>query len=216
MIRLLVVDDHAVVRHGLRQILEAQSDIRVEAEAKDGDEALAALLARPVDAVILDIGLPGRNGLEVLGEIRRVRPGLPVLVLSMYPEDQLALRMLKAGAAGYLMKETVPDELVSAVRRVLRGRRYVSETLAEMLAAGAGTDPGPDHERLSDREFDVFLRLAAGERPKEIGAALGLSVKTVSTHRSRILEKLGLRTNADLTLYAASHGLLKRPPGPDK
>ena len=209
MIRVLVADDHAVVRRGLKQILNEEKDIAAVGEAADGMGALAALSAARWDVVVLDLSLPDHNGLEVLAEIRKRWRNLPVLILSMHPEDQLAVRALRAGAAGYITKETAPEELVKAIRWVVAGRRYVSPTLAEHLALSL--DPGSQavpHESLSDREFAVFLKLAEGRRLKEIAGELGLSIKTVSTYRTRILEKMGFESNAQLTLYAASHRLI--------
>jgi two-component system invasion response regulator UvrY len=209
MIRVLVVDDHAVVRRGLKQILNEEKDIVAVGEAADGMGALAALAAARWDVVVLDLSLPDHNGLEVLGEIRKRWRNLPVLILSMHPEDQLAVRALRAGASGYITKETAPEELVKAIRWVVAGRRYISATLAEHLASSleAGSQ-GLPHETLSDREFAVFLKLAEGRRLKEIAGELALSIKTVSTYRTRILEKMGFESNAQLTLYAASHRLI--------
>ncbi len=207
MIRVLIADDHAIVRRGLRQILSEERDLVVEAEAGSGDELLRALAQYSVDVVVLDLSMPGRNGLEVLADVRRERPKLPVLILSMHREDQLAVRALAAGAAGYVSKDSAPVELLQAIRKVVRGGRYVSETLAESLALQLQEAP-PDVARLSDREFEVLRQLAAGRRVKEIAADLALSSKTVSTYRARILEKLELRTNADLTLFAAARGLV--------
>ena len=212
MINLLIVDDHAVVRRGLRQILQDEPGLSVQAEAADGYEALKAVRARAFDVVVLDVSMPGRNGLEVLEEIRRERPALPVLILSVHPEEQLALRLLKAGAAGYLSKDSAPEELVTAIRRVAKGGKYMSATLADRLVQHLQTPAAePRHESLSDREFEVLLGLAGGQRIKEIAARHNLSVKTVSTYRARVLRKLGVQSNAELTLYAARQGLIAPP-----
>jgi DNA-binding NarL/FixJ family response regulator len=205
-VRLLVVDDHAVVRRGLVQILKDQRRPTAVREAGTAAEAIAVVRQRRFDAVILDLTLPDRNGIEVLTEIGRLRPRLPVLILSMHPEDQFAVRALKAGAAGYITKESAPAELTRAVRHVMAGGRYVSADLERRLRAPASVP----HTLLSARELGVFLRLAEGRRLKEIGAELSLSIKTISTYRTRVLKKLGCETNAQLTLYAIDQGLLVR------
>ncbi|HXO21335.1 MAG TPA: response regulator transcription factor [Thermoanaerobaculia bacterium] len=203
MTRILLADDHAVVRLGLKQILEAAIPGAVFGEAADGEEVLATARAGGWDVLILDISLPGRSGLDVLKELRETRPALPVLVLSMYPEEQFAVRVLRAGAAGYLAKRTAAADLVTAVKRVLAGRKYVSPSLAERLAGEIGLASGrAPHELLSDREFQVFRLLAAGATVTAIARELGLSVTTISTYRTRILEKMGMTTNADLVQYA--------------
>jgi DNA-binding NarL/FixJ family response regulator len=209
--RVLVVDDHAIVRRGLRQILAEAKGIDAVSEANDAASAIAAVEKGSFDVVVLDVSLPDRSGIEVLAEIRARRPRLPVLILSVHPEDQLAVRALRAGASGYISKESAPEELVTALRRVTSGHRYVSPSLAEKLADGLHPEAaGPLHGRLSDREFAVFLNLAQGKRLKEIAGELGLSIKTVSTYRTRILGKLGFESNAQLTLYAAREGLIER------
>lgn len=206
--RLLLVDDHAVVRRGVRAILEdniAGVDVH---EAGNGDEALAAL-THNFDAVVLDLAMPGRDGLDLLAEIKHRHPTLPVLVMSLHSEEQFAVRALRAGAAGYLTKSTAPEQLVAAVTKVLRGSRYISESLAQRLAAGlAAPVPATPHERLSDRELDVMRGLASGRSVSEIAAQMHLSVKTVSTYRTRLLEKMGMSTNAELTRYALEAGLV--------
>jgi two-component system, NarL family, invasion response regulator UvrY len=210
MIRALIADDHAVVRQGLRQILQETSDMQVTGEAATGPEALERARGDSYDVVVLDITLPGRSGFEVLKELRVERPELPVLVLSMHAEEQFAVRLLKAGAAGYLNKETAPEELVKAIRKVVAGGRYVSPTLAEKLAfeIDAGSDKLA-HETLSDREFQVMRMLASGKTVKEIAAELSLSVKTISTYRARILAKMNLHTNAELIHYAITNQLVE-------
>ncbi len=209
MIRVLVADDHAVVRRGLRQILAETRDIGIAGEASTADEVRRMVREVPCDVVVLDISFPGGSGIELLGEIRRERPRLPVLILTMFSEEQYAVRAIKAGAAGFLTKESAPDKLVEAVRKVAGGGRWVSAELAETLASlVAGEGSGAPHERLSDREFEVMKMLAAGKTVSQIGEELSLSVKTVSTHRTRILKKMNMRTNAELMRYAVQHGLV--------
>ena len=209
MMNVLIVDDHAIVRKGLKQILvETSSTFHVD-EASSGQEALDMILQQSYDTVVLDITMPGRNGLEVLKDIKTQIPGLQVLVLSMHPEDQYALRVMKAGASGYLMKESAPDELVKAIRKVADGGKYITSTLAEKLADFFGSDRVEKiHERLSDREFEVLTLIASGKTVKQIAENLCLSVKTVSTYRSRILEKMMMKTNAEVTHYAIKNGLV--------
>ena len=209
MYRLLMVDDHALVRRGLRSILEEDlPGVRVE-EAGDAREGLAALRRDPADAVVLDIGLPDRNGLDLLKRIRQEWPQLPVLVLSMYDEQQYGLRVMRAGASGYLTKSSAPENLVLAIQRVLHGGRYVSPSLAESLASHlSGEEQVEPHSRLSDREFQVLRLIASGHSVSEIARALCLSVKTVSTHRTRLLKKMQLKNNAELTHYAISRRLV--------
>jgi len=203
MIRVLVADDHAIVRRGLRQILAETQDIMVGGEAATAQEALQLVRDERWNAVILDISLPGADGLGLLAEIRRERPELPVLILTVHSEDQYAVRAIKAGAAGFLTKESAPEKLIEAVRKVAGGGRYVSAELAENLASFlAGETAGAPHERLSDREFEIMKMLASGETVSEVARELSLSVKTVSTHRTRILKKMGMKTNAELTHYA--------------
>lgn len=208
--RILVVDDHPLVRRGVVQVLSAEFSSKDIGEASNAAEALASVWAGDWQAVVLDISLPGRSGLELLKDIKDARPRLPVLILSTYPESQFATRMLRAGASGYLTKDSPPEVLIQAVRRILAGGKYISHTVAEHLAAEVGLDMSkPIHDLLSDREYDVMLRIAAGEAVGEIAKMLNLSVKTVSTYRSRILEKTGMKSNADLTHYAIRNGLVK-------
>jgi DNA-binding NarL/FixJ family response regulator len=208
--RVLIADDHAVVRQGLRQILAAVPELSEIAEAVDGDETLSRVRAEAWDLLVLDMSMPGRSGLDILKEVRRERPTTPVLVLSMHPEDQFAVRLLKAGAAGYLNKESAPDELVAAVRKVLTGGKYVSAALAEKLAFNLDQDSDrPAHEVLSDREFQVLRMLAAGQTVAQIAAELMLSPKTISTYRARLLDKLGLHSNAELIHYAIQNQLIE-------
>jgi len=210
MTRILLVDDHAVVRQGLKQILEGAVAGAELGEAASAEEAVRMAQAQDWDAVILDISLPGKSGLEALKELRRARPRLPVLVLSMYPEEQFGVRALRAGAAGYLAKQSTAVDLVTSVRTVLAGRRYLSPNLAERIAGEIGLAPGrAPHELLSDREFQVFRLLASGKTVTASAEALGLSVATVSTYRSRILEKMGLSENYDLVQYAIVNRLFE-------
>jgi len=208
MIRVLVADDHPIVRQGIQKIVDATTDMHVVAESIDGPETLEMAARDDLDVVLLDLNMPGTDGLDVLKSIKRARPQLPVLILTMYSEDQFALRSLKAGASGYLTKETVPDELVRAIRTVVAGRRYISPTLGDRLASTlVSGEESPRHERLSDREYQVFRRIAAGRPAREISTELGLSVKTVATYRSRVLEKMGMKTNADLVSYTVRNHL---------
>jgi DNA-binding NarL/FixJ family response regulator len=209
MIKILVVDDHAVVREGIKQILAGQADMVVEDEAGSGTQTLSKVMKQNFDLLLLDISMPGRNGIEVLEEIKSLRPKLPVLILSMHPEEQYAVRMLRAGAAGYLTKASAPQELISAIRKVSRGGKYITISLAEKLAfdLDAGADK-PLHEKLSNREYQVMLMLASGTSVSEVAEELCLSAKTVSTYRTRIMEKMGMKKNAELTLYAVNNNLL--------
>jgi two-component system, NarL family, invasion response regulator UvrY len=210
MIRLLIADDHPIVRAGLRRIAEEDRSISVTAEAASGDEALAVLRQAPVDVVLLDISMPGSPFIDTLRRLHEEHPSVKVLVLSVHPEDQWAFRALRAGASGYLTKDHSPDQLLDAVRRVYRGGRYVSPTLAEKLAAHLGPDfAGAPHELLSDREFEVLRGLGTGRSVKEVAEELGLSPKTVSTYRTRLLEKMHFESTADLVRYASQHGLIQ-------
>jgi len=210
MSRILIADDHAVVRAGLRQFLEEDRSVREIGEASTGTETLDQLRAKPWDLVILDIYMPDRSGLDILKQIQASYPETKVLIISGLPERQYALNAIKAGASGYLAKDTAPEELLKAVKAVLRGRRYVSPTLAELLVDDLNHDGDqPMHTRLSEREFQIFCKLAAGRSVSEIANELFLSVKTVSTYRSRVLEKMSFSTNADLTLYAVRNGMIQ-------
>jgi DNA-binding NarL/FixJ family response regulator len=210
VIKVLVADDHGIVRRGLRQILTESADIVVGGEAATSDEVMRLVLKEHWTVVLLDLKLPNSSGLDLLMQIRKERPQLAVLILTMYPEDQYAVRALKAGAAGFLTKETAPDKLVDAVRKVAAGGRYVSAELAETLASLlAGEGKGAPHERLSDREFEVLKMLASGRTVSQVAESLSLSVKTVSTHRARLLKKMNMTTNAELTHYAVRNGLVE-------
>jgi DNA-binding NarL/FixJ family response regulator len=209
--RVLIVDDHDLVRRGLQQVLEDAFEGIEIGEARSAEEALGLIHADNWDVVILDITMPGRSGLDALKEIKKDRPNLPVLVLSIHPEEQFATRVLKAGASGYMNKETATAELVNAVNKVRFGGRYVSEKLAEKLALDVGREAEgvAPHERLSDREYEVLLLIAAGLTISEIALKLSLSVKTISTYRSRILEKTNLKSNAGLIRYAIENKLVE-------
>lgn len=209
MYRVAICDDHAIVRKGVREILAETPDILVVGEAGNWQDLLALLAGNEVDLVLLDISMPDRNGLDILKQLRRERPSLQVLMLSMYPEEQYAIRALRAGAAGYMTKESALDELVKAVRKVSAGGKYVSSTLSEMLITDFGPQrSGLPHATLSDREFQVLAMIASGKSLGEMANELSISVKTVSTYRTRILEKLKLRNNAELTSYALKHNLV--------
>ncbi len=210
MIRVAIVDDHAIVRTGLRQYLSEQVDLRVTGEAANGQDALRLAQRGEVDVLLLDISMPGGSGVDALAAIKARFPDLAVLVLSGFPEAHYATTLLRQGAAGYLNKECDPEEIVRAIRTVARGRRYITPAVGELLADGLGADAAAAaHEGLSERELQVFLRLAEGETVGHIADSLCLSVKTISTYRSRILEKLGLQTNSDLTYYAVKNGLIQ-------
>jgi len=209
MIKVLIADDHTLVRKGLRQILLESRAVEVADEAKDGKETIAKVSANPYDAVLLDISFPGRSGIEVLKQVKSLRPKLPVLILSMHPEEQYAVRAMRAGAAGYLTKESAPDELIEAIKKVARGGKYITASLADKLADEIGEpSKGMLHERLSDREYQVMCMIASGKTVKEIGCELNLSVKTISTHRARLLRKMNMRNSAQLTHYAIKHKLV--------
>jgi len=207
--KILLADDHAVVRHGLRQILTDAFKRATYGEARNAQEALDLVWKQEWDVVVLDITMPGRSGLEVLREIKQSKPRLPVLVLSMHPENQFAVRVLKCGAAGYMTKESAPEELVGAVKKVLAGGRYVSNALAENLAASLSANQKAPQEKLSDREFQVLRLIASGKMVTDIARELSLSVKTISTYRSRILDKMGMKNNAELMHYAIQNRLVE-------
>jgi len=208
MIRVLLADDHAIVRNGLKEILESTGDIVVAAEATNGHEALARVRETEIDVAVVDLSMPGRSGIELIKLLKVERPKLRLLVLSMHSEQQYAVRAVRAGAAGYLTKESAADELVAAIRRIAGGGAYISPETAErlVLASNTGSD-GPPHTQLSNREYEVFRALVDGKSVTDIAAGLNLSVKTISTHKSRILEKMGLANQADLVRYAVRHNL---------
>ncbi len=209
MIRILIADDHSVVRKGLRQILlEGFPNAHIE-EVPDAEEMIRKIMQNEFNVVISDLSMPGRSGLEALSQIKQINAKLPVLILSIHPEEQYALRVLKAGASGYLSKDMAPDELVNAVQRVMLGKKYITASIAEKLASVLDNDNGRSpHENLSDREFSVLKMLAAGKSVSEIADTLFLSVTTVSTYRSRILTKMNMKNNADLTLYSIENKLI--------
>jgi two-component system, NarL family, invasion response regulator UvrY len=209
MIRVVVVDDHAVVREGLKRIISENPGMAVTGEAGDGHEAMRVIKENPCDVVLLDITMPNKSGLDVLKELHAESPRLPVLVLSMHSEDQYAVRVLRAGAAGYLTKESAPAKLIQAIRKVVRGGKYVSLSLAEKLVFDLNSDSTrAPHEILSDREYQVLCMIGSGKLVSQIAEELALSVKTVSTYRVRILHKLNMQNNAELTRYAIKEGLV--------
>lgn len=210
MIKVLIADDHPIVRQGLRQILSEIPDMVVAGEAVNGQQALDQVRAGGWDVLVLDITMPDRSGLDILKELKHQQPQLPVLVLSIHAEEQFAVRLLKAGASGYLTKENAPDELVKAIRKVVDGGKYISQSLAESLAFSLDVaSDRPPHETLSDREFQVMQLIASGKPLTEIAEELSLSAKTVSTYRTRLLEKMNLKTNAEIVRYAIENGLVE-------
>ena len=210
MIKIGIVDDHAIVRAGLRQYLSEQVDLRVVGEAANGREALDLVRQGEVDVLLMDLSMPGHSGVDALAAIKARAPELPVLILSGFPEAHYATTLLKQGASGYLNKECDPEEIIKAIRTVFRGRKYITPAVAELLADGLGNDPDKAlHELLSEREFQVFLRLAKGETISVMADSMSLSVKTVSTYRTRVMEKMRLSSNSDLTYYALKNGLIQ-------
>jgi two-component system invasion response regulator UvrY len=210
VIKVLIADDHAVVRRGLREILEETRDVLVGGEAATASDTIRLVREQRWDIVVLDIHLPGGSGIDLLRDLRHQRAELRVLILTGYPEQQYAVRAIKAGAAGFLTKESAPEKLVEAIRKVASGNRYVSEEVAELLASAvAGDTLGAPHERLTDREFEVLRLLASGKTVSQVADGLALSVKTVSTHRARILQKMNMKTNAELTYYAIKNRLVE-------
>jgi DNA-binding NarL/FixJ family response regulator len=210
MIRVAIVDDHAVVRAGLRQYLAEQVDLRVIGEAATGREAVNIVRQGEVDVMVMDLSMPDQSGVDALAAIKARAPDLPVLILSGFPEEHYATTLLRQGASGYLNKECDPEEIVKAIRTVYRGRKYITAGVAERLAdtLSGGVDK-PAHESLSEREFQVFLRLAKGETIGHMADSMSLSVKTVSTYRTRVMEKMNLESNSDLTYYALKNGLIQ-------
>jgi len=211
MIRLVIADDHAIVREGLKRIVGEAEGLHVEAEAADGNEVMKAVREREFDVLVLDLSMPGRSGMELIKLVKAEKPKLRILVLSMHQETQYAVRAIRSGASGYLTKESAPAQLEQALRKIAAGGAYISAEVAEQLALGAmpGGKAAAPHESLSDREFDVLRRLAAGESVTEIAAALNLSVKTVSTHKANGMAKLGLQNQTELVRYALKHGLIE-------
>jgi two-component system, NarL family, invasion response regulator UvrY len=209
MIRVAIVDDHALVRAGLRQYLSEHVDLRVVAECASAREAMDVVRQEAADVIVLDLSMPGQSGVDALQAIKARAPKLAVLILSSFPEAQYATTLLRQGASGYLAKDCEPDEIVQAIRTVALGRRYITAGVAERLAAGLSEPELPAHERLSERELQVFLRLARGETISRMAEAMALSVKTVSTYRARVMEKMKLASNSDLTYYALKNGLIQ-------
>ncbi|HPB90781.1 MAG: response regulator transcription factor [Rhodocyclales bacterium] len=207
-IHVLIADDHAIVRQGLKQILSETEDLIITGEADDGSEALQLARLQPWDVFLLDVSMPNRNGIDTLKQLKKEFPRLPVLILSMHPEEQYALRALKAGASGYLTKQSAPEQLVNAIRQVASGKKYVSPAVAQQLieALSDDTDKLP-HERITDREYQVLVMIAAGKSQTQIADKLNLGVATVSTYRARLLEKMGLKSTAELIRYGLEHGL---------
>ena len=209
MIRVLIVDDHAIVRQGLKRILDETKEINAVGEAANGIEALKKIRAEKWDVVLLDISMPEKNGIDTLKQIMSENKEAKVLILSMYPEDQYAVRLMKAGASGYMTKDVAPEQLVEAIRKVVMGKKHISPNLAELLLVECGHDYGKTpHEALSDREYQVMRLLGSGKKVSEIAEELSLSVKTVSTYRTHILEKMKLKNNAELTFYVIQNGLI--------
>ncbi len=208
MIKVLITDDHIVVRRGLKNILEECPEIKVTGEAGQGGELLAKIMHNDYDVILLDISLPGRNGLDLLKEIKKINPGIGVIMFSIHPEEQYAVRALKLGASGYLMKSTTPGELITAIKRVAQGRKYITSVLAETLALNINNKK-PLHKTLSDRELEVMCLMAAGKSPSEIAEELSLSVKTISTYRKRILIKMNIKTTSEIIRYAIKAGLVE-------
>jgi two-component system, NarL family, invasion response regulator UvrY len=210
VIRVVIVDDHAIVRAGLRQFLSEHVDVRVTGEASNGREARELVRQGDVDVVLMDLSMPDQSGVDALAAIKARDPDLAVLILSGFPEAHYAKTLLRQGASGYLNKECDPLEIVTAIRTVYRGRKYISPAVGELLANSLGEDPDkPLHELLSERELQVFLRLAKGETISNMGESMSLSVKTVSTYRTRVMEKMKLSSNSDLTYYALKNGLIQ-------
>jgi len=209
-IRVLIADDHAIIRQGLKQILSDTEDMEVTGEADGGIPAVQLIRDHQYDVVLLDVSMPDRNGIDTLKLIKKEAPKLPVLILSMHPEEQYAIRALRAGAAGYLSKQGAPEQLVTAIRQVAAGKKYVSAAVAEELANAIGEDlERPPHEKLSDREYQTLCMISSGKTLTQIAEQLNLSVKTVSVYRARLLEKMKLRNNAELTHYGLKHGLVE-------
>jgi len=209
VIRILIADDHTIVRDGLRRLVAAEADMTIAGEAQNGVEVMEAVREKSVDVVLLDISMPGRNGLETLKELKRLHPSVSVIILSMHPKDQYAIRVLRAGASGYITKESAPEELILAIRKAFAGEKFISPDVAELLAEYVERgETGEPHLVLSDREFEVFRKIAQGKTVTQISKELFLSVKTVSTYRTRVVEKTGLTTNAAIVQYCRDHKIV--------
>lgn len=209
MINILIADDHSIVREGLKQIVTQSPEMAVMGEAINGQQVLELVHKKDYDLILLDIAMPGRGGIDTLKQLKILKPKIPILILSMYPEEQYAIRAIKAGASGYLTKESAPEELIGAIKKVALGGKYVSPTLAEKLVEELGSDTEQnDHTILSDREYQVMIMIASGRTVREIGDELSLSVKTISTNRTRALKKMGMKNNAEFTYYAVKKGLV--------
>lgn len=209
MIKVIIADDHAFLREGIKKTIQDETDMKVIGEASNANEVLAIMKDSDADVAIIDISMPGKSGLDILKDLKAMKKKFKVLILSMHPEDRFAIRALKAGAVGYLTKESAPDELVKAIRTVLTGRKYVSKALAEKLVDLLSDDKDSlPHEQLSDREYEVFIKISTGKKAVDIADELSISVHTVNTYRARILEKLGLNSNVELTQYAMHNKLI--------
>jgi two-component system, NarL family, invasion response regulator UvrY len=209
MLKILIADDHAIVRKGLKQVILEEYPSAQITEVADAEDLLKEVIGKEWNVVICDMNMPGRSGLDALNQIKQASPQLPVLIMSMYPEDQYALRVLKAGAAGYLGKDSIHDDIIRAIQTIQLGKKFITPSIAEKLASTLGQDNNlQSHEMLSDREFDVFKLLASGKSVSEIATQLSLSATTVSTYRSRIMEKMGIQSNAGLTRYALEKNLI--------
>lgn len=210
MLQILVADDHPVVRQGIMRIIEDTPDMRVTGEAENGYEVLRKIKEKDYDLILLDISMPGSDGLEVIRELKKLRPNIPVLILTIHPEKYYGLRMLQAGASGYLTKQNAPFELIEAIRKVSQGGMYISNSLAELLVtAKKGSGGKPSHETLSDREYQVMYLIATGKKVKSIAEELSISVKTIHVHRRHILEKMNMTSNAEIIHYAIQNGILE-------
>ena len=208
MIRILIVDDHAVVRAGIRHFIDAVPTMEIAGEAGTADAAMRLTRSQEFDVVLLDIAMPDKSGVEILAQIKRDKPGLPVLILSMHPENRYAVQLLRSGAAGYVQKEALATELIEAIQTVVHGRKYISPAVADLLTTDTKSAERPLHETLSAREFDVFIRLGNGQGITKIAEDINLSVKTVSTYRNRVLEKMNMASNADIIYYAIKQNLI--------
>lgn len=211
MIKIIIADDHSIVRRGIKEIISAENDLRIVGEAESGEQLLDVLSKHSCDVVVMDISMPGRSGLEVLSHIKKFYPGTKCLILSVHPEEKYGLRVIKAGADGYITKESAPEELINAINKVITGGKYLSPDLTDKIVEEISGDRTtvPAHAKLSDREYEIFLLLAEGKSVSEIAEKFFLSVHTVSTYRGRIIEKMNLKTNADLTYYAVKNKLIE-------